>query len=299
MATTSAVIASEDTAPHGRSPRRWGWPGEGATDWLDALLPLIFALQLFRSQELLATGLLLIWLALRLVSQAVRQVRQRPAGTPWAALMLGLLLVNVRVVLFGEESSPSGPSDLLMVVLGLAAGAGRRPASWRASLQWIGLATLPVVVLLALHWPGSLDFSTPLEVVLEQKKVGIGGLNRVATLAMLFSVCAAYGGLLEKTGWKRLALLATALLGYGLCLRTGSRLALLAPLLAMAMAYLISRARGRLKAGQAAGPQQRPQSPLRPGPPQGGGVLRRHRLFRSEPLSVRHRLRHAGAGVLR
>ncbi|MEB3262842.1 MAG: hypothetical protein VKJ66_00550 [Synechococcus sp.] len=221
--------------------------GDTLSNGLDALLPLIFSLQLFRSEELLATGLLLIWLALRLVSQGVRQWEQRAGGTPWAVLLLGLLLVNVRVVLLGEESSPSGPSDYLMVVLGLAAGAGRSPASWRASLQWIGLASLPIAILLALHWPGSFDWNVPLEAVLQQKRVGLGGLNRLATLVMAFTVCATYGGLLEPKGWKRWPLLLLALLGYALCLRTGSRLALLAPPLALALAYMVSRARGRLR----------------------------------------------------
>lgn len=214
---------------------------------LDALLPLLFSLQLFRSEELLATGLLLIWLALRLVSQGVRQWKQRAGGTPWALLLLGLLLVNVRVVLLGEESSPSGPSDHLMVVLGLAAGAGRSPTSWRASLQWIGLASLPIAILLALHWPGSFDWSLPMEQLLVLNKLGTGGLNRYATLVMAFTICATFGGLLETRGCKRWPLIAVALLGYVLCLRTGSRLALLAPPLVISIAYLTTRARGRLR----------------------------------------------------
>ncbi|MFY8147650.1 MAG: O-antigen ligase family protein [Prochlorococcaceae cyanobacterium] len=248
MPSRGATASSCSVAPApGDSPptplKRFG---TAISNGLDALLPLIFSLQLYRSQVLLSTGLLLIWLALRLVSQAVLQRQHRPGGTPWAVLLLGLMLVNVRVVLLGEESSPSGPSDFLMVVLGLSAGAGRSPGSWGASLQWIGITSLPIAILLALHWPGSFDWNLPMEVLLDLRKLGMGGLNRYATLVMAFTVCATYGGLLESKGWKRWPLLAVALLGYVLCLRTGSRLALLAPPLALFLAYLITRARGRL-----------------------------------------------------
>lgn len=214
---------------------------------IDAALPLIFSLQLFKAREELAVALLLIWLALRLVVQARRQ----PSGLgAWPLVLLGLLLVNVRVILLGEESAPSGPSDFLMIGLGLAAGLDRTSLAWRTSLQWIGACAVSVTVLLLLYWPGSAQPGVGLEEILLQNRLGLGGLNRLATLAMLFTLCAGYGGLLERRAWKRWPMLAAALIGYGLCLRTESRLAILAPPLALGLAYLIPRLRSRLGWGR-------------------------------------------------
>ena len=210
---------------------------------LDALLPLIFSLQLFSDREVLATGLLIIWLALRLTSQGLHQRRN---GSPWAIVLLGLLLVNVRVIVLREESSPSGPSDLLLVMLGLAAGAERAPLAWRASLQWIGVGSLALAALLLLFWPGTLYPSLDFEAVLTQQPLGVGGLNRFGTLVMLLTLCSAYGGLLEPKRWKAWVLLAIAVVGYAVCLRTDSRLAALGPPLAMGLAYLSTRLLGRL-----------------------------------------------------
>ena len=237
----TALIENQISKPSVRLGRScfWRWVDRS----LDGLLPLVFSLQLFSAQELLATGLLMIWLALRLTSQAVHQ---RGSGSPWAIFLLGLLLVNVRVIVLREESSPSGPSDLLLVVLGLAAGAERAPLAWRASLQWLGLGSVALAVLLPMFWPGTINPSLNFEAVLTQQPLAVGGLNRFGTLVMLLTLCAAYGGLLEQRRWKRLSLLGAAALGYAVCLRTDSRLAALGPPLAMGLAYLITRLLGRL-----------------------------------------------------
>ena len=232
-------MARSSIRPVAKSGQR---PG-GHVEIIDAALPLIFGLQLFKAQEELAIGLLLIWLAARLVLQAWRQ-RSEPA--PWALVLLGLLLVNMRVILFGEESAPSGPSDFLLITLGLAAGFERSDTAWRTSLQCIGMASVTVSLVLLLYWPGSLSLGIGLEEILSKNRLGLGGLNRLATLAMLFSLAAAYGGLLESKVWRRWSLVGASLLGYALCLRTESRLAMLAPPLAMGLAYLIPRLRSRV-----------------------------------------------------
>lgn len=220
--------------------------------WLpiDFLLPVVICLYCYKSSRETGGALLVIWMAWRLllplVEQFLRGGRQGPV-LPHVALFLGLLLVNARVIILRDDLA--GPSQFLLVALGVVIGTLLSPAGWRSALGWLGVSTLPLGAIFLWH-AGSVSRPYSLSAVAELAYAtlsGHGGISRFATLAMLLTLCAWYGLWLRPGRAMRLLGLLAVATGYLLCLGSGSRVAQVAVPLAAAASWLALRLQGRPK----------------------------------------------------
>ena len=184
--------------------------------WLDAAFPLAVGL-LCLDQRTPAFLVLLVWLIWRLSLQIPRQ--------PLVLVFLVLLGAQAGLFVLERDLQPSSASDPLVIALGFVAMAGRSSQQWRNTLAWIALSVLPLGI-----WAAGQDPTVRLD-------LPVGGLNRLGFLL----------GLLQLSGWasiwlsrvwpQRLAFAALTVATVPMILHNGSRVALLAPLLAVLASF--------------------------------------------------------------
>jgi len=222
------------------APRAWF----GSFITMDILLPIIIYLHMFKSSVKLALGLLVIWLAWRLVLPVVEERDKIFSLQPshfYRFLGLGLLLVNTRLIVLREDKA--GPAQFLLIALGLAVAYAFTHYQWKHVLSWIGLAALPLFSFFAqAAWRThlSFDFST-VATLYDAFCKGHGGINRFATLTLIITVAAWYSARLSSQKLCKGILYLSALLGYLLCLGTGSRASAIGVPVALFAAFLARR----------------------------------------------------------
>ena len=234
-------------SPHATSPQLvFSWLERRLP--VDGLLPLIICLHAYKDTRELAVALLVIWMAWRLLIPLVARYcasdRSGPV-LPLVTLFLALLLVNARVISLRDDVA--GPSQFLLIALGVAIGTLLSPQGWQSLLAWLGFSTIPLSALFLWHrgesgLPVSL---TSIETIYNTLMAGHGGISRFATLVMLLTLCAWYG-LLLRSGqhWKLLGGVAV-FSGYLLCLGSGSRVAQVVVPLAAGASWAVLRLKGR------------------------------------------------------
>lgn len=228
---------------------RQGFP-TGLERWLpmDALLPFVICLHAYKDTRKLAMGLLVIWLAWRLLIPLVATYRASDRSgpvLPHVTLFLALLLVNARLISLREDVA--GPSQFLLIALGLVIGTTLSNQGWQSILAWLGFSTIPLGALFLWHGAtSSSPFSlSAIETIYNTLLAGHGGISRFATLVMLLTLCAWYG-LLMRSGprWKWLGVVAV-ISGAVLCLGSGSRVAQAGVPLAVVASWAMLRLKGR------------------------------------------------------
>ncbi|PZV01740.1 MAG: hypothetical protein DCF24_03445 [Cyanobium sp.] len=212
----------------------------GSIQIYDGLLPLIIVLHSYRDQSKTALGLMVIWMAIRLIIPMVAQHRQQPSQPPFEAVFLALLLVNTRVIVLREDLH--GPTDFLVIAIGLVIGARQSWRQWRMSFGWLALTAVLLAINLVWMHPATLSWtSTVVRDIYEFSLNGHGGINRFATILLFVTLSATSFFLLSSTRLARLYGLGMALIGYAMCLSTDSRLAQLAPPVALLLGWLTPR----------------------------------------------------------
>ncbi|MCP9885705.1 O-antigen ligase family protein [Synechococcus sp. ATX 2A4] len=206
----------------------------------DALLPVVITLHSFTEGRKPALGLLVIWMSIRLVNKLVPQFRQPPWRPPLEAILLALLLVNTRVIVLREDVD--GPTNFLLIALGFVIGSSQGLREWRASFGWLALTPLLLAInILNRHSAASILSSSFVKDVYEAVMDGHGGINRFATILMLVTLSAAAFSLLARSLSGRVFGTTAALAGYALCVGTDSRLAQIAPPLALVIGMAAAR----------------------------------------------------------
>ncbi|MFM7244599.1 MAG: O-antigen ligase family protein [Planctomycetaceae bacterium] len=220
--------------------------------WLpvNALLPLIICFYAYKESRKLAAALLVIWMAWRLLVPLLEMFwasDRRGPVLPHVTLFLALLLVNARVI--SLRGDVAGPSQFLLIVLGVVIGTLLCEKGWSSILSWLGFSAIPLGALFLWHGVASgLPLSLgAIEKVYNMFLAGHGGISRFATLVMLLTLCAWYG-LLLRAGkrWKFLGFVAV-FSGYALCLGSGSRVAQVVVPLALSLSWAVQRLKGQAK----------------------------------------------------
>ena len=206
-----------------------------ASPWLDLLLPLsLLGLAWQRSGDPAGMiWILALWCSLKLLGNL--------PGQPAYAVLIGVLAVSVGAVI--HPVSVAAPTDLILVLLAFAAGLRQSPAQWPLAL-WIVLCTvvvsLPFVEFDRLN--GNLDVIpwSALRDRLPQEALRIQKIT-INRSGYLYGLLALVGyGLFRweaRFWWSRGAALIGAL-SFVLAFGTGSRAALLFPILAVVVAEL-------------------------------------------------------------
>ena len=208
--------------------------------WLDLLLPLsLLGLVLERSGNPAGMiWILALWLALKFL-------RWLPVQ-PVYGVLIGVLAVILSGVI--HPLSGSAPTDLLLVLLAFAAGLQQTEQQWRIAL-WLVLAT--VVVSLPFvefsRFNGNLDAIpwTALRDALPQEAVRIQKItiNRSGYLYGLFSLVGYGLWRFEPRFWRSAIAALFGCLSFALAFATGSRAALLFPLMIVVVIELCWRHR--------------------------------------------------------
>jgi len=190
--------------------------------WLDLCIPAATAL-LLAAQPLAAYSVVGFWLAVRLSLQCTKQ--------PIYLLLLCIALTSMGTMVLERGSAPSDQSDLLIIGLAFAAGVHRPVQRWHASLAQISLCLLPIAIAACLKSP---------ETLLQFPDINV---NRLSFLIGLL-ICATWGLVeISDTKRSRLAWQAWMSLALPLSLLSGSRAPLALPVIAIAVAKLITKTR--------------------------------------------------------
>jgi hypothetical protein len=203
----------------------------------DAIIPIVITLHSFTDTRRLALGLLVIWLAIRLIIQLLIQHHKNPWQLPFEAVFLALILVNTRLIVLREDID--GPTSFLLIAIGFVIGARQSLRQWRLSLGWLALTPILLAGVLLLHHSAATIWSTTfVKDIYEATMNGHGGINRFSTLLMLVTTSAVYFALLNTSELARLFGAAAGLIGYVLCFSTDSRLAQIAPPIALFVGWM-------------------------------------------------------------
>lgn len=215
---------------------------------VDALLPLSIALHTYKSSRELGVALLVIWMAWRLTLSLIEAASdgQRSASLQlYLALLLGLLLVNARVITLRDDVQ--GPSQFLLIALGFVIGCQLLPRAWRITFGWLAVSLLPLLGLFVVE---ALATGAPLtlgqvETIYNNTMRGHGGISRFATLVLMLTMCAWYFTIFARGLLARGLGLVTVISGYALCLGSASRIAIYGAPLAALLAWSLLRLQGR------------------------------------------------------
>lgn len=206
----------------------------------DGILPIVITLHSFTEGRKPALGLLVIWMAIRLTNQMVAKFRTHSLQPPLEAILLALLLVNTRLIVLREDID--GPTTFLLIAIGFMIGASQSLRAWRFSFGWLALTPLLLMAyFLQHHSAASLWSTTYVRDVYEATMDGHGGINRFATILMLLTLSSASYSLLSRSFLERLIGTTTAVVGYALCVSTDSRLAQIAPPVALLIGWVAAR----------------------------------------------------------
>jgi len=205
-----------------------------------SLLAVAIALGPFRDHRDYSLGLAILWLSVHLLRQ-LWSSRHHWTGhiaslTPGIAL--GLLLIQSRMLIRMDDND--GPTRYLLIAVALLVGSGLSRTSWKHLLQWIATGTLALSII---FWLQS-DISNS-NWLAEANKYwageGYGGINMLGSALNVLTVFSFYC-LRSSNNWlPRLISFTGCLLSFMLCLASNSRMAAVAPLLAIFFAWLISK----------------------------------------------------------
>jgi hypothetical protein len=206
----------------------------------DAILPVVITLHSFPEGRNPALGLLVIWMSIRLLNQLVAQFCQHSWRPPLEAILLALLLVNTRLIVLREDID--GATNFLLIAIGFVIGSSQSLREWRVSFGWLALTPLLVGINVLNHHSAAIVWSSSfVKDVYEAAMDGHGGINRFATILMLVTLSATSFTLLARSLPERVFGATAALAGYALCVGTDSRLAQIAPPLALVIGMVAAR----------------------------------------------------------
>lgn len=216
---------------------------------LDALVLFSIVLQTYRSTRELSLGLLVIWLAWRLLV-AFKEGASDGISNGFRfnlALFLGLLLVNTRLIVLRDDVR--GPTQFLLIALGFVVGASLNQQSWRRLMFWLGVSAIPLGFLFlneAITFNFALTFGS-IEQIYNTTMRGHGGINRFATLSLILTVSAWYSFFFSRGNIARGLASLGVITGYILCIGSGSRLSVAAAPLSIFIAWSVLRIKARSK----------------------------------------------------
>lgn len=191
----------------------------GLDRWLDGVFPVAIGL-LCLDARYPAYVLLLLWLVWRLALQVERQ--------PLVVIFLLLLGAQAGQFVLERDLQPSSVSDPLVIALGFVAMVGRQDRQWRTTLAWVSVCTVPLMI-----WALGQDPAQPLD-------LPVGGINRLGFLLGVLQLASWASAWMAGRWWSRAVF---ACLGIGcvtLLLHNGSRVALLAPALAVLITVTVA-----------------------------------------------------------
>jgi hypothetical protein len=189
--------------------------------WMDATFPVATGL-LCLDARYPAYVLLFLWLVWRLMLQVKRQ--------PLVVVFLLLLGAQAGQFVLERDLQPSSASDPLVIALGFVAMAGRRDAQWRDTLYWVSLCMLPLIV-----WSLGQDPLQPLD-------LPVGGINRLGFLLGILQLACWASAWMAGDWWKRCLFAGLAIGSVPMLIQNGSRVGLLAPLVAVLATLVIALA---------------------------------------------------------
>ena len=202
--------------PSARLPERLQCVLRRLDRWADAAFPIAIAM-LCLDARYPAYVILLLWLIWRLLLQLDRH--------PLVAIFLLLLGAQAGQFVLERDLQPSSVSDPLVIALGFVAMVGRQDRQWRDTLRWLSLCTFPLLV-----WSIGQDPGQPLQ-------LPVAGINRLGFLLGFLQLACWSSACLATRWWSRCVFGALAVGCLPMLFHNGSRVAILAPGLAVFCAF--------------------------------------------------------------
>lgn len=203
------------------------------------LLAAAIALGPFREHRDYSLGLAIIWLSLHWIQDLWknRHVSTKRLSTIVPGIALGLLLIQSRMLL--TMSDYEGPTRYLLIAFALLVGSSLSLKNWKRLLQWMTAGSLAVCILFLTSlatsdgaWLGTINKDVFRE--------GYGGLNMLGSVLDVFTILSAYTLRISKNNLMQFLAASALFTSFSLCLASNSRMAAVAPLMALFLAWIIS-----------------------------------------------------------
>lgn len=198
-------------------------------------------------------GLVVIWLAIHLV-KILRENRShdgKKSISLAAALFIGLLLTQLRVLLTMPDND--GATRYLLIAFALLVGANLSRRSWKTLFHYITISGLITAICYWANWQPEVS-SWLIKANKYTFKEGYGGINMLGSVLDIFLVVSTYT---LRTCRMKISKIYSSLAVFSifsLILATNSRMAVIAPILAVYLSWLYST--GRYQLNQLARPKK-------------------------------------------
>ena len=204
----------------------------------NALLSAGIILQVEHSTKQAGVGLIVIWLSINFIAHIIGSKNKPNKGeeTLYAAL-LGLLLIQARSIINIEDEF--GLTQYFLIAIGMATAACLTIQRWKRLLQWLGITSIPLLILYMMPQANTL---LPATRALGTEITSISNaLTNTLELRSyfqetVFSFLTTFGilsGRISKSLTGKIIGYSSGLSGLALCLLIDSRMAVIAPVISI------------------------------------------------------------------
>jgi len=199
-------------------------------------------LQAEHSTKTFGVGLIILWLGITFLAEIIHQRSQHNKGKETLyAILLGLLLIQTRTILRIEDEF--GLTQYFLIALGLAAAASLSRKQWLRLLQWMGATSIPILILLlgqivVTNHGISIPLPAPLPTI-AKALVDTPELRSYfqETVFSFLAISGLIAGRLSQKRVSRIISFTGGFCGLILCQLVESRMAIIAPILGIAIGF--------------------------------------------------------------
>jgi len=206
-----------------------------------AVLSAGIVLQLNKSTRELSLGLIVIWLA-SMFTRALwsnRNKKEHKQTNILYGTSLGLALIQARTITQREDEE--GITQFLLIAGALIAGSSLKTKEMKALLQWLGVtaASISLILLSALVPDYSYSEQGMTQMYEKVFREGLGDINSLRFVLALLTAFSATAAILSQNKLNRFFMASFTVITYIAVIPTGSRMAMIAPIIALIIALLI------------------------------------------------------------
>jgi len=205
---------------------------------LYALLSIGIVLQLDKDTRELSLGLIVIWLGIMFTRAlwTAGQDKDAKSTTLLYGTALGLTLIQARTIT--QRDDEHGVTQYLLIAAGLLSVASLNTKEARLLLQWLGLTTIIISILILIPLLRDYSFSQRGFAAMYEAvfRDGLGDENSMRIVLSILSATTIAAARLSRSLFMTISMLGGAALGYIAIVATDSRMAMVAPIIGCILA---------------------------------------------------------------
>ncbi len=203
------------------------------------LLSAGIILQLDKSTRELSLGFIILWIGICLIRGIFinRKSSENLSLSTAYAIALGILLFQARSVMKGVDEN--GITQFLLIAAGIAASSSLSKRQWEFLLMWLSIASLGISSLLLMHY--SPEAGWMVKIYSDVFRDGLGGNINKLGLALVYLTISSWSCYrISNMIIVKLIGMSGLILGFVCCIYSGSRMAILAPLMGAFLGWILA-----------------------------------------------------------